>query len=168
MDDKPDKNLRGAAGQFIVAGELSRRGFVAALTMGNCPGTDILVSNRTATKAAHIQVKTFIPGAKKCSVGQKAEKEYGQNFFRILAGIPDDDASLGSAEYFIIPAEEMAKEIRRSHQIWEQTPGKKGQKRNATKFRAVLLPPGTNRSGWSVKKFLNRWDLIEKALADTD
>lgn len=162
MPPKMDKNIRGAAGQFFVAGELSRRGFVAALTMGNCPGTDILVSNRTATRTAHIQVKTFIPGASKCSVGQKAETNYGPNFFWVLAGIPlsSDSPPL----YFIIPAEVMAREIRTAHQNWRDTPGKAGQEHNETTFRAVLLPPLKSCLGWSVEEFRNNWGLLENWL----
>jgi hypothetical protein len=28
----------------------------------------------------------------------------------------------------------------------------------------VLLPPGKCRDGWSIKKYRNKWDLIEKKL----
>ena len=83
-----DKNYRANASQFFVAGELCRRGLVAVVTMGNSPNTDILCSNIEGTKFVHIQVKTFRPGDKTCSVGEKAEKDYGENFYWILAGIP--------------------------------------------------------------------------------
>jgi hypothetical protein len=51
------------------------------VTLGNCPNTDILCSNAAGTKFAHIQVKTFRPGDRTCTVGMKAEKNYGRNFF---------------------------------------------------------------------------------------
>lgn len=84
-----DKGFRGDAGQFFVAGELSRRGLVAVITLGNCPNTDILCSDAAATKFVHIQVKAFLPGGRTCSGGKKSELEYGENFFWVLAGIPD-------------------------------------------------------------------------------
>lgn len=71
---KSDKTHRGNASQFFVAGELCRRGHVAVVTMGNCPNTDILCSNKEGTKFVHIQVKTFRPSDKDCSVGLKAER----------------------------------------------------------------------------------------------
>jgi hypothetical protein len=72
-EDK-DKSTRGHASQFFVAGELCRRGWLAVVTLGNTPNTDILVSNKAGTRFVHIQVKTFVPGNKTCSVGSKPER----------------------------------------------------------------------------------------------
>jgi len=83
-----DKSARGNASQFFVAGQLCRRGYSAVVTLGNTPNTDILCSNVEGTKFIHIQVKTYVPGIRTCSVGRKAEKDFGLNFFWILGGIP--------------------------------------------------------------------------------
>ena len=56
-----DKNYRGNASQFFIAGELCRRGYSAVVTLGNTPNTDILCSNLEGTKFVHIQVETFVP-----------------------------------------------------------------------------------------------------------
>ena len=158
-----DKTFRGNSSQFFVAGELCRRGHPAVVTLGNCPNTDIFCSNRDATKFAHIQVKTFVPGNGKCTVGMKAEKDFGRKFFWVLAGIPEvgQQADFG---YYIIPSGVMAKNISEAHEIWLATPGKKGQAHNETSIRTVDLPPRVSLSGWDVSKYLNRWDLIEKVL----
>ena len=87
MSDK-EKSSRGNASQFFVAGELCRRGYSAVVTLGNTPNTDILCSNIEGTRFVHIQVKTFVPGNRTCSVGMKAEKDFGENFFWVLGGIP--------------------------------------------------------------------------------
>src|SRR2546427_8953667 len=97
-----DKSHRGNASQFFVAGELCRRGLMAVVTMGNCPNTDVLCSNKAGTKFAHIQVKTFIPGNKACSVGMKAEKALGANFFWVLGGIPEPGQQADFI-YYVIP-----------------------------------------------------------------
>lgn len=86
-----EKSSRGNASQFFIAGELCRRGYAAVVTLGNTPNTDILVSNMKGTKFVHIQVKTFIPGIKSCTVSLKAERKYGNNYFWILGGIPMPD-----------------------------------------------------------------------------
>jgi hypothetical protein len=161
-ENSADKSHRGSASQFFVAGELCRRGLVAVITMGNCPNTDILVSNKSGTRFAHVQVKTFVPGIKTCSVGFKSEKSYGPNFFWVLAGIPEE--SCAQNEYFIIPAEDMAREICKAHQLWLNAPGKKGQAHNNTKVRTVHLPPLTNLAGWSIEQFRNQWKIIEEVL----
>jgi hypothetical protein len=164
MNAKHDKNYRASASQFFIAGELCRRGLVAVPTMGNCPNTDILCSDTAGTKFVHIQVKTFVPGNQTCSVGKKAEQDYGENFFWVLGGIPEPPNS-GPFVYYIIPAKEMAYNVHRDFDAWAKAPGKKGQQRNSTTtFRSVHLPPGTNDFGWDLKQYENRWDLIEEKL----
>ncbi len=161
-----DKSSRGNSSQFFVAGELCRRGHSAVVTLGNCPNTDILCSNVEGTRFVHVQVKTFVPGIKTCSVGRKAEKNYGENFFWVLGGIPKpgQDAEF---EYFIIPSKEMAENVSHAHALWMRTPGKKGQAHRDSAVRTVHLPPGESFSGWSIMQYKGRWDLIdEKLLAD--
>jgi len=158
-----DKTYRGNASQFFVAGELCRRGLIAVVTLGNTPNIDILCSNSEGTKFVHIQVKTFIPGRKTCSVGMKAEKYFGDNFFWILGGIPEPGTSHGF-EYYIIPAKEMSTQIKDAHDLWLNTPGAKGQKRNDSKVRMVHIPPSCSKTGWNISEYRDRWDLVEEKL----
>jgi hypothetical protein len=115
-----EKSTRGNASQFFVAGELCRRGYSAVVTMGNTPNTDILCSNIEGTRFVHIQVKTFVPGGRTCSVGVKAEKNFGENFFWVLGGIPKPDSQLPFV-YYIIPSSVMAREISKNHHAWLQS-----------------------------------------------
>jgi len=154
-----DKSTRGHASQFFVAGELCRRGWIAVVTLGNTPNTDILCSNKAGTKFVHIQVKTFGPGNRSCSVGSKAEKDFGENFLWVLGGIPQPD-SKDAFEYYVIPAEDMATNIMRAHKKWLKTPGRKGQAHQETKIRAINLPPGKSYAGWDISEYRDRWELI--------
>jgi len=158
-----DKISRGNASQFFVAGELCRRGLAAVVTLGNCPNTDILCSNVEGTHFVHIQVKTFVPGNRTCSVGKKAERNYGENFFWVLGGIPTTDQDC-NFEYFIIPSKDIAKHVSHAHKLWLSTPGKNGQPHNDNDMRNVHLPPRTSRGGWDISPYRNRWDLIEEKL----
>lgn len=158
-----DKSHRGNASQFFVAGELCRRGYAAVVTMGNTPNTDILCSNRSGTKFAHIQVKTFIPGKKTCSVGVKAEKQFGEFFFWVLAGIPEPGSS-ESFQYFIVPCLDMALNVSTRHQNWLLQPGKKGQPHNDNLVRAVAVAKGAASYFWLVEAYREQWGLIEQAL----
>lgn len=157
-----DKSHRAAASQFFVAAELCRQELVAVLTLGNCPNTDILVSNKGGTAFAHVQVKTFVPGGKTCSVGLKAEEDYGSRFFWVLAGIATKVG--GENQYYIIPADVMCREIRSRHKVWLDTPGKGGKKHNDTSIRTVLMPPHAREGRWDVSRYLNRWDLVAACL----
>lgn len=164
MNESPDKNARASSSQFFVAGELCRRGFVAVVTMGNTPNTDILCSNSGGTRFVHIQVKTFVPGIRTVSVGKKAEKFYGSNFIWILAGIPHA-GSMKDFEFYIIPSEILSKNVRESHAQWLATPGKKGQPHKDNDVRAIYLPPRTCDNGWDISGYLNNWSLIDELLA---
>jgi len=59
-----NKNAKGNASQFFIAGELCRRGNSAVPTSGNTHNTDILCSNYEGSKFVHIHVKTFMPPKK--------------------------------------------------------------------------------------------------------
>ncbi len=163
MDKSSDKGHRGSASQFFVAGELCRRELVAVVTLGNCPNTDILCSNKQGTRFVHIQVKTFVPGCRTCSVGRKAEHHYGPNFFWVLGGIPKAQSS-DEFTYYVIPSSIMAREVKKAHLIWLATPGKRGQPHQDNTMRTVSLPPSKSLSGWSIKRYENAWHLIERRL----
>ncbi len=163
MSEK-EKSSRANASQFFVAGELCRRGYCAVVTMGNTPNTDILCSNLAGTKFVHIQVKTFVPGSRTCSVGTKAEKDFGENFFWVLGGIPKPNTST-NFEYYIIPASVMAKNVFEGHRQWLKTPGARGQTHRDSGVRAVPLPPHKSNTGWDISEYRDRWDLIEEKLS---
>ncbi|MEA2328452.1 MAG: hypothetical protein QOE68_3411, partial [Thermoanaerobaculia bacterium] len=46
---KLDAGLCGIAGEYFVAAELSRRGYLASITLRNSRGVDILATNGDAT-----------------------------------------------------------------------------------------------------------------------
>ncbi len=161
-----EKITRGNASQFFIAGELCRRGYSAVVTLGNSPNTDILCSNLSGTKFVHIQVKTFVPGNRTCSIGLKSERDYGQNFFWVLGGIPKPDTK-ADFQYYIIPSSILAKNVVEAHQLWLKTPGVKGQKHKENSVRTVHLPPyKSSYSSLDLIKYRNRWDLIEEKLSD--
>jgi hypothetical protein len=158
-----DKSYRGNASQFFVAGELCRRGYVAVVTMGNTPNTDVLCSNRDGTRFVHIQVKTFVPGIRTVSVGKKAEKNYGASFVWVLAGIPEPNTDK-AFEYFLIPSADIAANVSAAHQKWLDSPGAKGQKHQDSNVRAIHLQPRVSLSGWDISPYKNRWEVIEELL----
>ena len=164
---KSDKSARGNAGQYYVAGELSRRGYAAAITLGNTPNTDILCSDREGTRFVHIQVKTFVPGTKSCSVGLKAERVYDSSFFWVLAGVPPTD-SASAFEYFIIPAQVMSEQVASFHARWLAELGKGDRVRKDSAVRAVGIHTDSPKYFWNVGSFRGRWDLISSQLDRVD
>ena len=162
--ERTDKGHRRDASQFFIAGELCRRGLIAVVTLGNCPNTDILCSDVAGQRFVHIQVKTFVPGNKTCSVGLKAERNYGDNFFWILGGIPTPEMDDQTFHYFIIPAPEMSRRIKIDFETWIKQPGVRKKHDPDNKFRTVTLPPHKSISGWDISEYKNKWELIEQKL----
>ena len=141
--DIRDKSSRGNASQFFIAGELCRRGYSAVVTLGNTPNVDILCSNQEGTRFAYIQVKTFVPGNRTCSVGIKATRNVGPTFFWVLGGIPLPGSDR-PFEYYVIPSEVMAKNVSEAHELWLSTPGKKAGCTKTTRCAPFICRP-TNR-----------------------
>src|SRR5947199_4352793 len=142
-----DKASRGNASQFCIAGELWRRWYSAVVTLGNTPNVDILCSNQKGTRFPHIQVKTFVPGNRTCSVGMKAMKNIGPTFFWVLGGIPLPTSDK-TFEYYIIPSCDMAKNVSEGHELWLSTHGKKGQPHKDSPVRIVRLSPYKSLTAW--------------------
>jgi hypothetical protein len=76
--------LTGVAGEYFVAAELSRLGYIATLTLKNTRGIDILAANLKATKSTSIQVKTNQGRKKEWTLHQKAEDLMADNLFYVF------------------------------------------------------------------------------------
>lgn len=144
---KLDSVLSGVAGEYLCAGELSRRGYIASITLRNSKGVDILVTNAAATKTVAIQVKTRYSRGTKWVMNEKAEKHYAPNFFYVFVNLNFGDP----AEFFIVPSRVVAETIRKHHLNWLKTPGLKGQAHRPTSMRTFCDDE---------KRYLNRWDVI--------
>lgn len=79
-EDKLTTILCGVAGEYFVAAELSRRGYVASLTLRNTRGIDVLASNSDATRAVGIQVKTNQSDRREWILNKKAETPLSTSF----------------------------------------------------------------------------------------
>src|SRR5207247_3558806 len=63
--------LTGVAGEYFVAAELSRRGYIASISLRNTRGIDILATNEAATRSITIQCKTNQSGARNWMLNER-------------------------------------------------------------------------------------------------
>jgi len=148
-EDKITNIQTGVAGEYFVAAELSRRGYLASITLKNTRGIDILVSNAEATKTIGIQVKTTQINKKAWMLNYKAENYYADNLFYVFVNLN----GIGKLpEYFIVPSKIVSDYITKSHKDWLNTPGKKGQKHNDSTMRKFED---------KYNRYLNRWELLK-------
>jgi hypothetical protein len=137
----------GIAGEYFVAAELSRRGYVASLTLRNTRGIDILASNRDATKSVGIQVKTCQGDKPDWMLTKKAEDDVAENLFYVFVCLP----AHGSPSYYIVPRKIVGGYVRADHAHWKVTLGKKGQAHGDSDVRRFRDPNAT---------YKDRWDLL--------
>jgi hypothetical protein len=145
---KPSPQLTGVAGEYFVAGELSRRGFIASITMRNSPGIDVLATNLKAKKAVTIQCKTSRSSTKGWILSDKAEVFAPKNHFYVFVRL---GAATDRPAYHIVPSKVVAKYVATRHRAWLK--GKKpngGQRKDSAmrKFRDTE------------DKYLEQWDLL--------
>ena len=139
--------LSGIAGEYFVAAELSRRGYVASLTLRNTRGIDILASNADATKSVGIQVKTSQGKGKEWMLSQKVENAVATNLVFVFVRLND----LEMPAYYIVPLKDAARYAKEEHQHWLDTPGRSGQQHQPTPVRKFADPENI---------YLDRWDLL--------
>lgn len=148
------KNSLGIAGEYFVAAELSRRGYITSLTLKNTKGIDILVANESSTKVVGVQVKANRKKNKyNWILGKKSEEYVKDNMFYVFVYIPEDSRLI---EYFIVPSKRVAYEISETHKQYIDGPGKNGIKHSDTSIRTFTL---TNND-----ESKDNWDLIERYL----
>lgn len=140
--------LSGNAGEYTVAAELSRRGYIASLTMKNSKGVDILVTDEDAKNTFAIQVKTNQGYQKYWMLTEKSETMASKNFFYILVNLGSET---GLPEFHIVPSEVIVKEISKSHKDWLAAPGKKGQAHKDNKIRKFFDEED---------RYLGKWELL--------
>ena len=123
----------------------------AVVTLGNTPNVDILCSNQQGTRFAHIQVKTFVPGNRTCSVGLKAMKNVGPSFFWVFGGIPLPESDR-PFEYYVIPSRRWLTTSPKRTNFGYRRPAKQAKRTRTTRcarciFRLTnLLAVGTFQS----------------------
>ena len=140
--------LSGVSGEYFVAAELSRRGYIASLTLKNTKGIDVLVSNAEATKFIGIQVKTNQSARKAWLLNEKNEKYYADNLFYVFVNLKNIDSF---PDFYIVPSKTVAHHLKSSFRKWLDTPGKKGQPHKDNPMRMFKEEKD---------EYLGKWELL--------
>lgn len=146
--EKLTNSLTGISGEYFVAAELSRRGFMASITLRNNDSVDIHASKLSNNKMFAIQVKTNQSGKRDWILNKKAELRKNENLFYIFVSLKSVSER---PEYFIVPSKDVAKRVQRGHADWLASPGKKGQAHNDSTMRKFADLTG---------EYLERWELL--------
>lgn len=146
-----DKNQRGCAGEYLVCGELNKRGIIASLTIKNTKGIDVLASNSDASKSIGIQVKTTIHKRQTYPswiLRDKSETYISNNLFYVFVLLKEDKER---PDFYIVPSKIVAEHTKTTHNEWLHKNDKQGKPHNDTPMRKFADKE---------KRFLERWDLL--------
>lgn len=107
----------GLTGEYYVAAELSKRGYVASITLKNTHNIDILASCADGSRTVSIQVKTSSGENKKWGVGPRAENISSPNFFYVFVNLNHDKES---PEFHIVSSEVVAQRVKKNLKNWSR------------------------------------------------
>jgi hypothetical protein len=136
------KGLSGVAGEYFVAAELSRLGFIASITLRNTRGVDILVAGADASRSAGIQVKTNQGNQKRWMLNKKAESLEEDGLFYVFVNL---NGPAATPTYHVVPSTVVAEHCRRTHREWLASPGRHGGERKDTPMRVFYDPEDEGR-----------------------
>lgn len=140
--------LCGISGEYFVAAELSRRGYIASVTLRNTKGVDILASNANASRTVAIQVKTNQGLKRQWILARKNEHTCSEGQFYVFVNLK---GLKNPPDYFVVPSKDVSDYLKRTHQEWLKAPGRKGQVHRDNAIRNFADPEG---------KYQNRWDIL--------
>ena len=146
-------NITGVAGEYFVAAELSRRGWIATVTLKNTPNIDVIATTPDGLRSINIQVKTrSIKNRYGWILNRTIEKPMqGENFyvaFVDLKGIEE------RPDFYLIPRSLFSKWIAERHSQWLATPGRAGKAHVDSPIRAFDKPQFE-----VFEKYHNNWNI---------
>jgi hypothetical protein len=140
--------LVGVAGEYYVAAELSRRGYIASITLRNTRGMDILATNQEGTRSVTIQVKTRRTKGTSWLLNVKAESFASRNHFYVFVCLGTERER---AVFHVVPSKIVAEYVTKSHRHWLAKPSKAGKPHKDSKMRQFWDRNGT---------YLEKWDIL--------
>jgi hypothetical protein len=140
--------LAGVAGEYFIAAELSRRGWIASISLRNTRGIDVLVTNSDASHSITIQCKTTQGSERVWMLNERCERFVSDDHFYVFVRLRDEFAR---PCYHVVPSKVVADHIQYFHQQWLNTPGREGRPHVDTPMRKYADHDNV---------YLQRWDLL--------
>ena len=141
--------LAGTAGEYHVVAELSKRGWLATITIKNAPGTDVLAQDVDTGALVAIQTKTstasknFVLGVRDETPTERTDSWYVLVRLHGLDQRPD---------FYVMPRNHVSAFLFVGHRNWLSKPGSRGQQRNDSNMRGIAQA--------EIQPYRERWDWL--------
>lgn len=146
---KLESTLVGVAGEYLVAGELTLRGFIASISLRNSRGIDIIASNADGSRSVSIQVKTNSDGTQKWILNKKSESFHSENHFYVFVALRGLEQR---PNFHIVPSKVVAEYTNTSHAQWLIGTKRDGSARKDSSIRIFRDHE---------QKYLEAWELLQ-------
>jgi hypothetical protein len=146
-------NITGVAGEYFVAAELSRRGWIATVTLKNTPNIDAIATTPDGLRSINIQVKTrSIKNRQGWILNRSIEKLLpGENLYIAFVDLKGIDER---PDFYLIRRNLFSKWIADRHSQWLATPGRSGRVHVDNPIRAFDRPQFKH-----FEKYHNNWNV---------
>lgn len=153
----------GNAGEYLVVGELLKRGIIAAPAPRNNPGFDVLATN--GVKSLNIRIKTKTEQANSwvwmCKKDGSIFKNIQSNSdFTVLVDLKNE---LTPPEYYVLLTSKLDEKIREGYENWVKSPPKRGHKSHDQNNRMRRIGTDEQERNWLLK-WKGSWNIISNAL----
>ena len=101
--------LTGMRGVYLVAAELTKRGFIVSPTSRSALGADLLVTDQKCRRAYSVQVKTNATTFNFWLIGRKAKDTISDTHIYVLVNIKNSVRAGESIEYFVVPSKQLSR-----------------------------------------------------------
>jgi hypothetical protein len=147
--------LTGAAGEYYVAAELSRRGWAASITPKGVERNDVLAQHVDTQAVVAIQVKTSA-GGPTFRLGAKNEQPtVATNEWYALVCLSEQDER---PTFYLVPRNTIAAYLYVDHRVWLATPGMGGKQHKDSSMRAVRSE--------EIEPYREGWDRLSESTTD--
>jgi hypothetical protein len=99
--------MTGMLGVYLVAAELSKRGFIVSPTSRSAAGADLLVTDQKCCKAWSVQVKTNKGTPNFWLVGAHAKKIKSDSHMYVFVNVGSGE----KAEYIVVPSTHVSAKV---------------------------------------------------------
>ncbi|MDE0203534.1 MAG: hypothetical protein OXK73_13975 [Rhodospirillaceae bacterium] len=101
--------ITGMRGVYLVAAELSKRGFIVSPTSRSAVGADLLITDQKCKRAYSVQVKTNVRTHSFWLIGKKAQEAVSDSHIYVLVNIRKSKKQGEWLEYFIVPSRKLVR-----------------------------------------------------------
>ena len=147
------------AGEYLVVGELLRRGFLAALTPRNAKAYDVIAEQEGAVLFIRVKTKSAAADDWVWNVKKTGEifRDIQERDYSVLVDLKPKEQH---PDYFVVPTRDLDEVLRANFEAWLRAPSR-GLKEHDPDSKQRRLGGTTEDTNW-LGQYRDAWGLLER------